>query len=64
MTDLGDIAGEAGQRMAHGVEFEPQTPPLGQVLLDPGLQGNPGVHAALPGQGSAMPASAPWSTLA
>jgi hypothetical protein len=39
-------------------------PPLGQVLLDPGLQADTGAHAALPGHGSATPDSAPWSTLA
>jgi hypothetical protein len=48
----------------HVVELEAQLPPLGQVLLDPGLQADTGAHAALPGHGSATPDSAPWSTLA
>lgn len=64
MTDFGDVPGEASQCAAHSVEFEAQAPPFGQVLLDPGLQSDPGTHARLPGQGSATPTSAPWSSLA
>ena len=47
-----DMPGEAGQTVPHRSELEADTAPLGQVLLDPGLQADPGTHAGLPGHGS------------
>lgn len=59
VANLGDVAGEARQTVTHGAELKARTPPLSQVLLDPGLQGNVRAHWVLPGHGSATPANAP-----
>ncbi|MBK9348030.1 MAG: hypothetical protein IPN06_17325 [Burkholderiales bacterium] len=59
VINLVDVMGEAFQAVAHGTELKARMPTLGQVLFDPGLQGDVRVHCALPGHASATPANAP-----
>jgi hypothetical protein len=61
---IGNIAGKAGQEGIPRTQFEAETSPFSEIVIDPLLQADARIHAASPGQGKATAANFGVSSLA